>query len=168
MHADFRYSGSLPNFGSHAFDLFRWVAGEVEWVQALPLDGGEPAVLAAAERGSTATFVQVRNPAADVFDAMFHAGESRFTITCLGEELVRAAPQPSRLFPGYVSLPAGDAGTEKGLEDAMLNAVNELVEHVESDAPLSCQGRDGVAALEIEAAVERSLASGTRSSPAPA
>lgn len=166
IHCDFRYSGSLRNYGSHAFDLFRWLAGEVRWVQALPIEGAEPAVLTGAENGSAATFLQVRNPAADVLDAVIYADESRITISCLGEEMERASPRPSDLFPGYVSLPLGRLEARGGLADAMLNGLRALVDHVEAGAPLLCDGRDGVAALEIEAAVARSLETHMRVTPA--
>jgi predicted dehydrogenase len=165
MHADFRYSGSLSNYGTHAFDLFRWLAGEVTWIQAVAVDGAEPAVLARAGEKSTATFLQVRNPAGDVLDTVIYAGESRIMLSCLGEELVRAVPRASQLFPGYVSLPAGALEASGGLAEAMLNGVAALVEHLDASVPMLCDGRDGVAALEIEAAVAKSLDTGKAATP---
>ena len=165
VHADVRFSGTLSNYGSHAFDLFRWLAGDVEWVHAIPTEGGGPLVLAGAGKGSTATFLQVRNPVADVLDVMIYADESRITISCLGEELGRATARPSALFPGYISLPLGALERDGGLADAMLNGVNSLVEHLDAGSPLACDGDDGLAALEIAAAVARSLETGGRVRP---
>ncbi len=140
LHADFRFSGSLGTTAVTRSTCSGGSAGELESVLAVPRDEGGPAVLARAERGSTATFLPVSNTAADVFDAMIYAADSRITLSCLGEELGRATPVNSDALPGIPFAASRGLEARQGLSDAMTNGVRALIDHIETDAPSGATG----------------------------
>jgi predicted dehydrogenase len=168
LHIDVRYSGSLVNYGSHAVDLVRWFGGKVEWVQAVSLETLEPAVFCGGD-GFTATFCQVRNDNADVFDTEIFTTTSRITITSVGEQLARAEAEPAPRFAEYRFLGHGtlDAGP-RGMIDAMVNGVGSLVTHLAGDGPLLSDGDDGVAALLVQEAAIESARQGAKRVSVPA
>lgn len=162
FHADFRLSGTLLNYGSHAFDLFRWLGGDPAWVMATPVPEQEPLVVAGSVRGSTATVLQVTNETVDLFDVAVYAENTRITLTRMGEELAIAEAGPSAAFPGYQSLGHSIVERRDGLQRAMTEAVDSIVAAVERGARPLCDGTDGVAALRVHEAVKRSADTGAR------
>ncbi len=157
LHADFRFSGSLRNFGSHAFDLFRWFAGEPDWVRAVRLPTGESLVLMGTPGGATASFTRVPAETIEIFECYLFTSERLLSLTGLGEELLTADAQPSPLF-GNVTRLGEPVASSGGLERAMIGGVESLASHLKSGTPLLCDGADGLAALAILEAAEESLA----------
>ena len=156
LHIDVRYSGTLENYGSHAIDLVRWFAAEIEWVEATELPGREPLIACGGE-GFLATICQVDNQDGDVFDLEAYTASSRVTVTSLGEQLSRAQPEAAPLFAGHRFLGLGvPAGVPSGMVDAMLNGAESLVAHLSAGTALLSPGSDGLAALLVQEAMMES------------
>lgn len=157
VHFDARFSGSLSNFGAHAVDLFRWAAGEVGAVDAARL-GEATVVLLAGREGATATLMRLHADATTIFDVDIRDRQSRHMLTGLGREYARAAASASDLFGGVTSERVQEPLRRDGLAPAMSEAASALVGAVREGTPVPCSALDGVAALEVQAAIERSLA----------
>jgi predicted dehydrogenase len=160
VHADFRFSGSLSNFGSHAIDLFRWFGGEPTWVRTVTSAEGEPLVFLGSESGTTASLYRVQTGAAELFETTLFTNRGLMTLTGLGEDLTTWKPTTSDLFTGVTRIGAPALDGARAFEDAMVNGVESLVSHLTSGAPLLCEGADGLAALLIEEASEESARTG--------
>jgi len=152
LRADFRFSGTVENYGSHAIDLFRWFVGEPVRVAAEALDAGEPLLRVETEDGRAGTFVRVRGSAMPLFDCDLWLEDSRIALTALGEQLVVASSAPSTLFADLKRLEFGSPDPELGLEHAMSAALIALLDHLERGTPLPCTGADGVAELRVREA----------------
>lgn len=156
VHADFRYSGTLSNFGSHAVDLFRWFGGEVAWVEALRVPGGEPVLFLGSERGTTGSLYRVQPGTTEIFEAYLFTKHGLMTLTGLGEDLATWEPAPSALFRGVTKVVPSAVDSERGLAQAMLGGVESILSHLRSGTPLLCRGEDGLAALAVvDAALDR-------------
>jgi predicted dehydrogenase len=162
VHADFRFSGSLANFGSHAVDLFRWFGGEPTWVHAVPAGQDEPVVLLGSESGPTASLSRVRSESTEIFDAYLFTNRSLITLTGLGETLMTWEPQASEVFSGVTRIGMPVADPELGVLHAMEGGVESLVSHLDTGSPLLCDGAGGLAAAAIHDAAEESAAAGRR------
>lgn len=149
LRADFRFSGTLENYGSHAIDLFRWFVGEPVRVFAATLGEGEPVLHVATEDGRAGTFARVVGTETPFFDCDLWLDDGRVTLTALGEQLVVALPAASPLFPGLNRLEFGAPDPELGIEHAIASALEALLDHLEHGTPLLCTGADGVAELHI-------------------
>ena len=155
VHADFRYSGTLSNFGSHAIDLFRWLAGEVSSVGTLRAPGGEPVLFLGSERGPTASLSRVQPGTTEIFEAYLFTKRRLMTLTGLGEQLTTQEAAPSGLFEGVTRLGPPVTDPERGLIAAMTGGVESLVSHLRSGTPLLCGGEEGLATLQVIEEVER-------------
>ena len=162
FRADFRFSGSLANYGAHAFDLFRWFAGGVSAAWAASVADGESLVLLESPGDATASFWRVRSGDVDMFECDFYTDHGRFTLAGLGARFVSWEPDADDLFAGIRVLGPPTLDAERGLEGAMLGGVASLVACVESGEPLLCDGHDGLAALRVEEAAREALRSGER------
>lgn len=162
FHADFRFSGTLANYGPHAFDLFRWYAGEIAGAAAVQTAVGEPVVFLDAEEGSTATVFRVRSGDADMFECDFYTERGKVTLAGLGRTLVRTEHVPSDLFADVTVLGDPVADPSRGLDRAMLAAVDSLIRCLDDGSPVLCTGRDAVAALLVEEAVREAAQAGVR------
>ena len=162
VHADFRYTGTLADYGTHAIDLLRWYGGEIEWVHALPGREGEPAFAAATAAGVSALFAHVRADVDDVFEADLYAPRERTLLVGLGEEIVTRPIAESSLYPGYTRFSHVRAQVEHGLADAMRCGAAALVDHLLDGAPIACGIEDGIAAQAVVEAVWSSAENGAR------
>jgi predicted dehydrogenase len=153
LHADFRFSGTFENFGSHALDLFRWFAGDPVRVEAMRLCNAEPMAILTACDGSSASMLRVCVDPVTVFDVDILTSQRRVTIAASGEQAGEAVVEPSRHFAGVQlhGLPLAVDG--HGVGEAMTMAVNGLVRHVDHGEPLLCDGQDGLAALLLHEAI---------------
>ncbi len=166
--ADFRYSGTLANYGSHALDLFRWLAGEPVSVFARGLADGGAYVVAETAAGTVGSFMHVTSEAdLDVFEWDVRTRSGRTSSAALGTLALAWPPAPSALFAGVRS-PEPGAVAGGGLAQAMLAGAGQLVAHVRDGAPLACTGRDGLAEERLRAAVQASLRTGAAVAVAPA
>jgi predicted dehydrogenase len=161
LHLDVRYSGTLRNYGPHAFDLFRWFVGEPRWVETVG-DAGQPSALLMAEGGATGFFHRVSETPLDLFEADLFTPELRVSLGALGERILLGTARPSGLWTDTKVLDPGVQAAEDGLAGAMLGGVHTLAQHVSAAAPLLCTGRDGVAALRVVEAVESAVRGGGR------
>jgi predicted dehydrogenase len=155
VHADMRYSGTLSNFGSHAIDLFRWLAGEVSSVETLRAPDGEPVLFLASERGPTASLSRVQPGTTEIFEAYLFTNRGLMTLTGLGEQLTTWEAAASGLFAGVTQLGPPVTDPERGLVGAMAGGVESLVSHLRSGTPLLCRGDDGLATLAVIEEAER-------------
>jgi predicted dehydrogenase len=151
LRADFSYSGTLENYGSHAIDLFRWFVGEPAQVEMV--GDSEPVLHVATDDGRTGTFSRVTGTAMPFFDCDFWLDDARVLLTALGEQLAVARPAASTIFPDLERLELGSADPELGMEQAMSSALDALLDHLEHGTPLLCTGADGVAELRIREGV---------------
>jgi predicted dehydrogenase len=160
VHADFRFSDSLSNFGSHAIDLCRWFAGDPSWVHAVTSGKDEPVVLLGWESGPTASLSRVRSDGTEIFDAFLFTNHALITLTGLGETLMTWEPEPSEVFSGVTRIGTPVADPELGLLHAMEGGVESLVSHLATGSPLLCDAVDGLAAAAIHDAAEESASAG--------
>jgi predicted dehydrogenase len=161
LHLDVRYSGSLRNYGPHAFDLFRWLVGEPRWAGAVG-DPDEPSALLATNSGATGFFHRVAAPALDLFEADLFTPELRVSLGALGERIAVGRARPSGLWTDTQVLDPGVESAGDGLAGAMLGGVQSLLDSVHGRTPPLSTGRDGVAALQIVEAVESAGGDGGR------
>jgi hypothetical protein len=149
LSADFRYSGTLENYGSHAIDLFRWFVGEPTRIETR--GKGAPLLHVLTDDGRSGTFARVTGSALPFFDCDLRLDDARVLLTALGEQLVVARPAASTIFPDLERLELGAPDPELGMEHAMSSALDALLDHLEHAKPLLCTGTDGVAELRVRA-----------------
>ncbi|MGH3051237.1 MAG: hypothetical protein ACRDLK_13855, partial [Gaiellaceae bacterium] len=147
LHADFRYSGTLENSGSHAIDLFRWFVGEPVEVAA-----DEAVVRLATGDGRRGTLVRIDGTTSPFFDCDLWLDDRRCALTAFGEQLLVAELQDSSLFPDLRRWQFGAPEAELGLEQAMAAGLDALLDHLERETPLPCDGADGLAELRVREA----------------
>jgi predicted dehydrogenase len=148
LQADFRYSGTLENYGSHAIDLFRWYVGE----PAQAVASGELLQLVTDDE-RVGTLARIPGSATPLFDCDLWLEDARIALTALGEQLLLARPATSQLRSDLTRLEFGPPDEEVGLAHAMSSALDALLEHLERGAPLLCTGADGVAELRVREGV---------------
>ncbi len=148
LHADFRFSGTLENYGSHAIDLYRWFVGEPVHVSSSS-SAGHQLIQVATDDGRSGTFMRVEGTRRKFFDCDLWLDDGRVVLSALGEQLVEARIAPSPLFTGLDRLELGPPDGEVGLEQAMSAALDALLDHLELGTPLRCTGADGVAELRL-------------------
>jgi predicted dehydrogenase len=153
LHAEFRFSGTFENFGSHALDLLRWLAGDPVRVEAMRLRDGQPMAILTTRDGSSASMMRVHVGDVTVFDVDILTSQRRVTIAASGEEAGESIVGPSRHFPGVrlCGLPRA-VDTRAGVAP-MMAAADSLVGHVDHGERLLCDGQDGLAALRLHEAI---------------
>ena len=160
VDGDFRFSGTLLNFGSHAFDLFRWFVGEPRRVHAIALPGRDPAAFVETEDGSTGAFRQIISDGTLVFEADFLTAHRRVTLAAAGEQCLEGRVASSSLFRGVMRHEYEGAHANGGIRGAMRGAAEALVRSVRLREPPPCGGADGVAALRLYEAIRAAADSG--------
>lgn len=153
LHADFRFSGTFENFGSHALDLFRWLAGDPVRVEAVRLRDGQPMAIVTTRSGSSASMLRVRVGAVTVFDVDILTSQRRVTIAASGEQAGESIVGPSRHFPGVRLCGLPRAVDTRDVVAPMMAAADGLVRHVDHGERLLCDGQDGLAALRLHEAI---------------
>ena len=160
VHGDFRFSGTLLNFGSHAFDLFRWFVGEPRRVRAIALPGRDPAGFVETADGSTGTFHHIPTDGTIVFEADFLTAHRRVTLAAAGEQCLDGRVACSPLFRGVMRHEYDDVHRNGGIRGAMAGAVEALVRSIQMRERPPCGGADGVAALRLYEAIREAAQSG--------
>ena len=161
------YGKGLLHNGSHWFDLLRFLFGEVAWVRASStgLSFGADATLdvwAGLQAGFTA-FLRGTDPEAfTVFEMDIMGRDHRVQMVDSGRDLRYYRASESPVVRGYRDLEREPSIVRKGLDKAMLGAVDNLVRHVETGEPLLCSGQDGLEAIRIVEAARFSAANDGR------
>jgi UDP-N-acetylglucosamine 3-dehydrogenase len=153
VHADFRFSGTFENFGSHALDLFRWLAGDPTRVEAMRLRNGQPMAILTTRDGSSASMLRVRVGAVTVFDVDILTARRRVTIAASGEQAGESVAGASRHFPEVQLCGLPLAVDSEDAVEPMTAAADSLVRHVDHGEQLPCDGQDGLAALRLHEAI---------------
>lgn len=153
LHADFRFSGTFENFGSHALDLFRWLAGDPVRIEATILRNGQLVAILATRDGSSASMLRVRVGAVTVFDVDILTSRRRVTIAASGEQAGESIVGPSRHFPQVQLCGLPLAVDTEAAVAPMTAAADGLVRHVDHGGRLLCDGQDGLAALRLHEAI---------------
>jgi predicted dehydrogenase len=164
QHTTVHYTRGVANYGSHVADLLRFFFGEVDWVRAfnrLKEPDHDPSLDAymRMRNGMGCALVSCPRDSLDVFDLDIIGSTGRLRIEEFGHtiRLHRVATQPE--FPRRQAFIEASSPFSPSLRGMMLAAVDDLVGCVaqRKKTPL-CTGQDGLAALEIVTALERSAA----------
>ncbi|MBI4327447.1 MAG: Gfo/Idh/MocA family oxidoreductase [Chloroflexi bacterium] len=156
MLAHFVYGSGLVHNGSHALDLLRFLFGEPAELRMVSAhsesDGvaGYDAELCYAE-GGRAVLTSFPATVATVFEGDFLCEKSRWQFA-LGGTVWKFFRKKPALYPGYsnyVETPRrrSPALFEEPLKFCLLNAVDNIVRHLDGGEPLLCTGEDGWAVL---------------------
>lgn len=156
------YTKGLFHNGTHWLDLARWLVSEITHVQAFDAlgEGTTDPTLDLRLRfdtGATATLTGLSHRNYSIFemDLLGTAGRARLTESGWSIHLFRPGDSPHNA--GYTVL-GGPETVPGGMRDATLNAVRNLVAHLDdSSVPLVCTGADGLQVLVIAETARRSL-----------
>jgi predicted dehydrogenase len=159
------YTKGVYHNGSHWFDLARMLVGEVERVHGFAVDedvGRDPTLDAWLRFDSGASgFLQgCRADAFSVFEMDIVGTEGRVRFVDSGHRIEQFQVADSAYYSGYRELQKGKE-QEGGLENTLVNAVEDLVQCLDHGGRPQCSAADGVAALAIAAAVVQSARVGS-------
>jgi predicted dehydrogenase len=158
------YTKGLLHNGTHWIDLARFFLGEVTWAWGADVRGdpGEDPTLDAFfrfESGATGSLVGADAHAYNLFEFDLVGTRGRLRITDLGEvfEIFEVVDSPR--FSAYKEL-ATRACHRDGLRDVLKYAVDDLVSCIDQKQIPRCSGADGLAALQVAAAIRASSLTG--------
>lgn len=156
------YVRGIANYGSHAFDLLRFLlGGEIKWVAATDsLKESQPdpslTVYGEMQEGASFALLPLDRRGYDCFEADVWCSLGRITITHLGRSVreyrVGRSPhwdEPAVLLETDKTFPAGMGATAPA-------ALANLIDHLDRGAALLSSGSDGLAALAAVAASQYS------------
>ena len=151
------YTAGILNTATHLFDFLRFFFGDVAWVWADPdriLRGNEKSFSGYLyfKKGFGASLAALDVRSYLIFEADIYGTKKRVRLIESGTELEIWEAAPNKIFSGYSSLQK--TSQEKGdMGEGVFNLIKNLVECVEKRASPSCSGHDGLASLEIAAAL---------------
>jgi len=155
------YIGGTFHNGTHWFDMFRWLVGEVKELNGRDMlreSGDDPTYDVAmwTDDGVLGTLRACDARRFTLFEMDIVLEGGRVQITDSGHDINVSRPQPSPRYSGYVELqPTGmNLGNRR---DLMLNAVEDAVDAVTLHREPACTGADGLAAIRIADAAARSV-----------
>ncbi len=146
--------------GTHWFDLLRFLAGEVAWVEALDLlgeEGEDPTldILLSLQSGALATLRACDHRHYTIFEMDILGTSGRVRITDSGHQIDLFRPRPSPRYSGYTELaPASAAFGDR--RNLMLHAVEDMVGALSESRQPASSAADGIAAARIADAAMRS------------
>ncbi len=155
------YTKGIRHNGSHWIDLCRYLVGEVDWVHAWDRIQDHPEdptldVQLGLENGVLATLRAVDADFYTIFEMEILGSLGRLRLTDSGYVVEYSHAATSKRYSGYRELEdiPKDFGDRK---DVMYHAVDNLVNAIQTGAPVACSGEDGLAAIQITgAAIESS------------
>ncbi len=164
------FSGSFIHTGTHAFDVLRWLAGDIEWIEGTLEDStGSLPWDVADDRGGRA-FIKFKNGAHGAvfaeskgyfffeFDIIGSHGRIRIGNNGLLEYY---RPSPSRHYTGFKEL-YKEEFPEYEEANIWTGALSNLLDAMEGKRASRNGPRDGMAALEAALAVHESARQGKR------
>lgn len=161
------YTKGLFHNGTHWIDLARWLFGEIESVHGHCLRGwdgsdGQADAVLRFRTGAVGFLMGLDAEAFSLFEMDIVGTRQRVRVTDSGYRLECFEVGESPYFTGYRTLlKSWDADGD--MEDTLLHAVADLVWSLRENRTPECSGADGLAALEVAAAVvESARASGPR------
>lgn len=159
------YTKGLRHNGTHWIDLAHWLVGEITGVQAFDVlreSGPDPTldVRINFRNGATGTLAGVPASNYSIFEMELLGASGRARITDSGWSVDLAVAGESSRYSGYRAL--GDPQPIEGdLRDLGLRAVENLTAHLDNPrSPLACTSRDGLTALAVADAAQRSVITG--------
>lgn len=165
QHGVVHYARGLRNYGSHALDMLRWWLGEPNWVAARPgHDSGHPDPSPVALVGFGDAVVALLPNARDTYDLFevdIFGSRGRITLADRGRSVLVSVVGPDTDWDEPRVLGQGGPGFPVGLRDMMRSAAGDLASAVLVGSTPRCTGEDGIAALRLVEAVERSAREGT-------
>jgi predicted dehydrogenase len=168
----FYYTAGIANTGSHMFDLLRFFFGDVEWVWAVHSKNGSPhpndpnidGVLKFANGLLCAIQAcDVRDFLLFEMDCIGTKGRLNLIHSGLGVEFYEV--RESQSFSGYREMyrsPSPFHEDTSVCRNFLVNAVEHLIECMETEGKPICSGEDGRAALELICAFHESARAGGR------
>jgi predicted dehydrogenase len=155
--------GTLHN-GTHWFDLARFLVGDIRrvWGRDVLHEGGNDPTLDAFmefDGGAAAHLHACRATAYTVFEMDLIGTRGRVQLNDSGHVFQTYAVADSQRYSGYRGLVPVD-GVAGGLDNVLLNAVEDLVRAVDEGAPPLCSAADGIAALKVAVAARESARTG--------
>jgi predicted dehydrogenase len=163
QHAISHYARGVANYGSHIADLLRFFFGEVHWVRAFNLlneQNADPVLdgYVKMRSGVCCVLVGCSRDHYDIFDFDMIGTRGRLRIEELGYRIRLWRMGAHQEIPDRKVLIEVSSPFPPSMRGMMLAAVDNLVRCVtEGQKPLD-SGRDGLAALEIIEALQRSAA----------
>ena len=155
--------GTLHN-GTHWFDLARFLVGEVTrvWGHDVRKEGGDDPTLDVFlefDNGANAYLHGCDAQAFSLFEMDLVGRDGRVRIVESGHifEIYQVGPSPH--YSGYRSLVRKDKIVD-GLQNVLLNAVEDLVRCLDEGCQPSCSGIEGIEALRIALAARESSLTG--------
>lgn len=164
QQVNFYYTAGIKNTGSHMFDLFRFLFGDVEWIEAFfskNKSGREddPNVdgLLKFKNGVIASFQACDVKKYLLFELNCFLDKARFILKDSGFKLDFYKAMDSKYFSGYKELlkarPPFGVNYKRNF---MVNGVTHLMECIEKGRESVSSGKDGLEALRL---VENSVIS---------
>lgn len=158
------YSKGTFHNGTHWFDLIRYFFGEISHLRGkdnLNENNSDPTLSAEIilECGGTAWLNACNDQVYSLFEMDILGTKGRVKITDFGHTISTYLVSESPYYSGYQSLVL-DAIYEGGMENTVLYALEDIVHCLQTGSNPICSGIDGVKAIEIADAVQRSALSG--------
>lgn len=157
------YSGGLVHNGTHWFDLVRWLIGEIVTVQGFPsaeMDADpSPDVRLEFAMGAKGYLHGCRREAFGVFETDIVGTVGRIRIVDSGHRIETYTVGDNPNYTGYRAL-LRVSDESDGVGDALVNAVEDLVDCIAADRTPRCSGADAVAALRVAEAARASVEAG--------
>jgi predicted dehydrogenase len=164
QHVSGAYVKGLAHNGTHWLDLLRMLTGEPVAVRGwdrLGEAGADPTLDAELELagGAGARLVALDTRCFTTFEMELTGTLGRIRIADAGHRIERWTVGDDPRHPGYRVL-RPESPVTGALRDGTLHAVRDLVGCVRGDREPACSAADGVAALELVAAIRASCARG--------
>jgi predicted dehydrogenase len=158
------YTNGTMHNGTHWFDLARFFVGEVRRVKGfdrLKEKNDDPTYEAYIEfnNGATGFLHSCAEKQFSIFEMDILGSNGRISLKESGHILELSKVTDSRYYSGYHSLHVSEIFTNV-LKNALLYAIEDIVQCIQTGKTPRCSGDDGVAALKIAQAIGSSVASG--------
>lgn len=161
------YPGGIVGNGTHALDLVRWLAGDLESVRALTptrADDLDPALdVLGWTKSGVPCLLQSCNPRDySLLEIDILTERGRVRLAGNGRRIERVRALPDSHFPGYRLLSPAVETRETDWEAALRHAVAELAVCLEQGGRPRCSGEESMEALRAAEAIRVSAREGSR------